>query len=193
MNVLLQLMWEFFKVGLFSFGGGLATLPFLYDMAQRHDWFDEAILGNMVAISESTPGPIGINMATYAGYNAAGILGAVLATLAIIAPALIIVTIVAVFLSRFKNNPLVDKAFYGLRPAVIGLIAAAALKIMQLCILSLNSQGYMLAISFDLPSLALFTAILFCTFTFKKVHPVVYIALGAVAGILFKVGSVVVS
>ena len=120
--IYLILAYEFFKIGLFSIGGGMATLPFLMDLTNKYDWFTVSELTNMVAISESTPGPVGINMATYAGYNAAGVLGAVVATLALTAPAWIIIIVIAKFLENFSENTNVKAAFYGIRPAVAALI-----------------------------------------------------------------------
>ena len=123
--IYLILAYEFFKIGLFSIGGGMATLPFLMDLTNKYDWFTVSELTNMVAISESTPGPVGINMATYAGYNAAGVLGAVVATLALTAPAWIIIIVIAKFLENFSENTNVKAAFYGIRPAVAALIGYA--------------------------------------------------------------------
>ena len=120
-----QLFYEFFKIGLFALGGGLATLPFLYNLAAKYPWFDASMLPNMIAVSESTPGPIGVNMATYAGYSAAGISGGIVATLGLVTPSIIIIMIIAGFLNKFQENLYVKSAFYGLRPAVTALIAIA--------------------------------------------------------------------
>lgn len=120
-----QLFYEFFKIGLFAIGGGMATLPFLMDLTARYDWYTKAELTNMIAISQSTPGPVGINMATYAGYNAAGIPGAVVATLSLVAPALVIIMVIAKFLADFNENKTVQAAFYGIRPTVAALIGYA--------------------------------------------------------------------
>ena len=133
--IFLQLFYEFFKTGLFAVGGGLATLPFLNEICQKYDWFTEQMLADMIAISESTPGPIGINMATYAGYQAAGVLGSVVATCSLVAPSIIIIVLIARFLSKFNEHPLVKSAFSGLRPAVTGLIAAAAVSVMKMGVL----------------------------------------------------------
>ena len=117
----LLLFYEFFKTGLFAVGGGLATLPFLYDMAARHpEWFTVSQLADMLAVSESTPGPLGVNMATYVGYLTAGIPGAVAATMGLVAPSVIVILIVAAFLKRFWESRLVNNVFYGLRPASAG-------------------------------------------------------------------------
>ena len=111
---MIQLFIEFFKTGLFAVGGGLATLPFLQDMAVRTGWFTTAQLADMVAVSESTPGPIGVNMATYVGFTVAGVPGALVATLGLITPSIIIILIIAAFLQAFRNNRFVNAAFYGL-------------------------------------------------------------------------------
>lgn len=115
------LAYEFFKIGLFSIGGGMATLPFLMDLAGKYDWFTIAQVADMAAISESTPGPLGVNMATFAGYHAAGIPGALIATLALTAPALIIIILIAKFLENFSENQTVQAVFYGIRPTVAAL------------------------------------------------------------------------
>ena len=127
MNIYLQLFIEFFKAGLFAVGGGMATIPFLYDISDNTGWFTHAQLTDMIAISESTPGPIGINMATYVGYTSAGISGSVIATLGLITPSIIVILIIAGFYNAFKNNKYVQAAFYGLRPASSALIASAGL------------------------------------------------------------------
>ena len=125
--ILLRLFWEYFKTGLFAVGGGMATLPFLSDMGSRTGWFTQAQLADMIAVSESTPGPIGVNMATYVGYVTAGIPGSLAATIGLVTPSVIIILIIAGFLQKFRSNKTVDAVFYGLRPCSIGLIAAAGL------------------------------------------------------------------
>ena len=121
MGMYLQLFFEFFKAGLFAVGGGMATIPFLYDISDKTGWFTHAQLTDMIAISESTPGPIGVNMATYVGFTSAGIPGSVIATLGLITPSIIVILIIAGFYNAFKNNKYVQSAFYGLRPASTGL------------------------------------------------------------------------
>lgn len=118
--IYLQLFIEFFKVGLFSIGGGLATLPFLYNISDRLRWYSHMDLANMIAISESTPGPVGVNTATYVGNTVAGILGTVVATAALIVPSIIIIIIISKFLNKFKDSKHVKNVFYGLRPASVG-------------------------------------------------------------------------
>ena len=126
MATYLRLCWEFFKTGLFAIGGGMATLPFLTNIGETTGWYTQTELMNMLAVSESTPGPIGINMATYVGFTVGGVPGAILATLSEVAPSIIIILIIAVMLKKFRDSKYVNNAFYGLRPASTGLIGAAA-------------------------------------------------------------------
>ena len=137
MMLYLRLFAEFFCTGLFSVGGGLATIPFLQDMGQRTGWFTSHDLANMIAISESTPGPMGVNMATYVGFTSAGIPGSAIATLGLITPSIIVIIIVATVLRRFRDSKYVGAAFYGLRPASTGLIAAAGWSVISISLLDL--------------------------------------------------------
>ena len=142
--IFLRLFYEFFKVGLFSIGGGLATLPFLRHLGEVSGWFSAADLANMVAVSESTPGAMGINMATYVGFTVGGqtglpfgnIAGAVIATLGLVAPSILVILIIAKFLQKFRQSAVVDGVFSGLRPASTGLIAAAGLSVAQIALLT---------------------------------------------------------
>ena len=129
-----RLFWEFFKTGLFAVGGGLATLPFLQDMAERTGWFTHAQLADMLAVSESTPGPIGVNMATYVGFTTGGVPGALVATLGLVTPSVIIILIVAAFLKAFRDSKWVSGAFYGLRPASTALVAAAGISVVPVAL-----------------------------------------------------------
>lgn len=179
----LQLFWEFFKTGLLSVGGGLATLPFLYDMADRYPWFTRSELADMLAISESTPGPIGVNMATYAGINAAGILGGVVATLSLVLPSLIIMLLIARAMQRFRENRIVISVMDVLRPASVGLIASAALTVLRVALLDESAVWYQ---SLRWQALIVGAVLLAVNLKWKKLHPVVLVALGAVAGIALK-------
>lgn len=185
--IYLRLFFEFAKIGLFAVGGGMATLPFLRELGARTQWFGQQFITDMVAISESTPGPIGVNMATYVGFSTAGILGGVLATLGVILPSFIIVILVSKSLTRFGGNKYVEYAFYGLRPAVTGLIAAAAFSILQHLALNpgLYAASGRLADLFAWKNLAFFALMLFAVMKFRK-SPILYIAISAVIGILFK-------
>ena len=181
----LQLFWEFLKIGLFAVGGGMATLPFLQDLAEKTGWYSQSLITDMIAISESTPGPIGINMATYVGCNVAGFLGGVVATMGEILPAIVIVVTVSRYLEKFRGSKLVDAAFYGLRPAVTGLIAAAGISVVQVAMFhfDLYRQTGVLMDAFDLKKIVFFV-VAFAAIKKFKLHPVVYIACAAVVGIL---------
>ena len=184
---LLRLYFEFAKVGLFSVGGGLATLPFLYDLADRTAWFTHADVANMIAIAESTPGAIGINMATYAGYITAGVLGGFVATIGLISPAIIIIYVIARLLNKFMGNKYVESAFYGLRPASIALIAVAGLNVAKITLLNWEYLPELCTIRDLFVTRAIILAILIFwgQKKFKKLHPVVFIAISAVVGIVF--------
>lgn len=180
--IYLQLFWEFFKVGLFSIGGGLATLPFLYALAETHPhWLAAKQIADMIAVSESTPGPIGINMATFAGYQAAGLAGGLIATLGEITPSVIIIIFIARFLGKFDKNLYVKDAFYALRPAVVGLISYAGLMLLSETVFP--NQG------FKLKEAVLYAVLVVLVLRFKKVHPLLWIVLGASAGLLFVLPS----
>lgn len=183
--IYLRLFYEFFKIGLFAVGGGMATLPFLQRLGESTGWFSNQLITDMVAISESTPGPIGINMATYVGYNVAGFWGGFMATMGEIMPCIIIVIIFSKFLTKLKGNKYMDYAFYGMRPAVTGLIAAAAVSVMQVAVLSteLFKQTGNIADLADPKKIIWFVLVFWAIRKFKK-HPVMYIAVSAVAGIL---------
>lgn len=185
--IYLTLFLEFFKVGLFALGGGLAALPFLQDLIVKYGWMTAEELLNMIAISESTPGAIGINTATFIGYNTAGIFGGIIATVGLAAPSIIIITIIAHYFRKFNQHPLVESAFSGIRPAVAGLIASAAFElargtIFNLKHLQLNNN---LLNFFDYKSLLLLLIIFAAIRKFKK-HPIIYITSAALIGIIFK-------
>ena len=188
--ILLRLFWEFFKTGLFAVGGGMATLPFLYSMAEATGWFTAAQLADMIAVSESTPGPIGVNMATYVGFTVAGIPGAIIATLGLIAPEVIIILIIARVLQKFRQNKLVDAAFYGLRPCSVGLIAAAGLLVVKVAMLhtDLYFQTGRLAELVDWKAILLAAVLLVLTRWVKKtkkLHPIFFILGSALVGVVF--------
>ncbi len=177
---LLLLCWYFFKTGLFSVGGGLATLPFLFEMSAKHpEWFSVSDLTNMVAVAESTPGPIGVNMATFVGSTVAGIGGGILATLSLILPSIIVILIVARVLEKFSENKLVKDVFYGLRPSVVGMLFASVLSVFESALFGGSFAG-----GVDIKCLILFALLLFGIFKTKK-HPILFIGIGALAGIIF--------
>ena len=201
--ILLKLYWEFFKTGLFAVGGGMATLPFLQAIGESTGWYTYGDLMNMLAVSESTPGPIGINMATYVGYLVAGVPGAVIATLGEVTPSIVVILIVAAVLQSFRNNRYVEDAFYGLRPASTGLIGAACVAVILEVLTSIQlvapEGGILKGVALgtggllNLPGLLLAGVLLVLTNWVKPVkglHPIVFIGFSAVVGVLFGFGSV---
>lgn len=187
MPLLLELYLRFFYVGLFSVGGGLATLPFLREIGEKTQWFTPTQLSDLVAVSESTPGPMGINMATYIGYTTAGIPGSLIAVLGEITPAIVIILLVSRVLLKFRQNNCVQWAFYGLRAASVGLIAVSCLSVAQLALFKTEvfteTGSFFAAVNYW--ALALAAVVFLGLRLFKKVHPIVFIALGAAAGIAF--------
>ena len=187
--IYLQLFLEFARVGLFAIGGGMASVPFLMDLADRTGWYTQAQLVDMIAISESTPGPIGINMATYVGFTTAGVVGSVCATLGMVLPSLVLVCIVARFFQVFRSSPVVQGAMYGLRPAATGLIAAAGLSVILLSIVNLTALkngviGQVIDWKSGVLAVVLFVLTNYVKPT-KELHPVVFIAVAALAGVVF--------
>lgn len=183
--IYLQLFYEFFKTGLFAVGGGLATLPFLYDMADRTGWFTRTQLADMLAVSESTPGPIGVNMATYVGYVTRGIPGAIVSTLGLVTPSVIVILVIAAFLKAFRHNRYVEAAFYGLRPASTAMVAAAGLSVVAITLLNTGATGLAIV---NWKALALAAVILALTRWVKPtkgLHPIVFILASAVVGVVF--------
>lgn len=193
--IYLQVFWEFFKTGLFAIGGGLATLPFLSKMSEAYGWFTQEDIGNMLAVSESTPGPIGVNMATYVGNTIGalhggflgGILCGVLSTLSLVLPSYLVILVVQKMMSRFSENRYVQGAMRTLRPASVGMVSAAVLGILESAlfnfdVLSVQQWNNVVLI----PNILLFIAIFILYQRFNKLHPVLFLAAGAAAGILFR-------
>lgn len=184
MMVFLYLFIEFFKIGLFAIGGGPATIPFLMDLTDRYDWYTKEDVINMLAVSESTPGPIGINMATYAGFKAAGFLGGLVATLSLVLPSLIVVILIAKLLNNFSKNPFVRSAFSTIRPLVTGLIAFAVFGIFQTAIFTASDGSWQFPIIPIILCAAFFAAMNLKKL--KKIHPFFWIVAGAAVGIILK-------
>ena len=188
--ILLRLFFEFFKTGLFAVGGGMSTVPFLYDISERTGWYSYEMLADMIAVSESTPGPIGVNMATYVGFVTAEIPGALAATAGLVTPEILIILLIARALEKFKSNPLVEAGFYGLRPCSVGLIAAAGLLVVRVSLLNPARYAETGALPdlFNFKALALAAVLLVCTRAVKKLrglHPVFFIAASAIVGTVF--------
>jgi len=174
--IIFNLFLEFLKIGLFAVGGGLATIPFLYDLSEKTGWFSKEMLSNMIAVSEMTPGPLGVNMSTYTGYQSAGILGALFSTFGLITPSLIIIIIIANFLNKFSENKYVKNLFYGLKPASIALISYACIDIITSSLLDFST-----ATIINIKALILFI-VLFISIRKFKLHPIIYIAISAIIG-----------
>lgn len=188
--IYLQLFYEFFKTGLFAVGGGLATLPFLYDMSDSTGWFSHKQLADIIAISESTPGAIGINMATYTGYLTAGYGGALVATIGLVSPSIIIILIIARVLTKFRDNQVVEATFYGLRPASTALIAAAGFSVVWLDLFDfsrlVDANDWLGFVNLKALALAIILFFLMRLKLFKHLHPIYFIALSAIVGIIFQ-------
>jgi len=183
----LLLLIEFFKTGLFAVGGGLATLPFLSKIGETYGWFSEQELANMLAVSESTPGPIGVNMATYVGNVTGGFWGGIITTLALILPSFLIISLVFRVMNKFHDNLYVQGAMKTLRPASVGMVAAAIIGVLTSVLMN---ESAVKALEWSkmivMPNLIIFAVLFVFYHKFKKLHPVVILGIGAVAGIVFK-------
>lgn len=193
MTSLIIICLEFMKTGLFAVGGGLATIPFIYEMSDNYGWFSHQDILDFLAISEATPGPMGVNMSTYAGYITYGIPGAILTTLSLVLPSVVVVLIVARLLERFKENRFVKTGFHILRPASTALIAAAGLNILLAEFFDVGK------ITFDVMgkvgeifthvnwiAIALFAVLFVLIRFFKKINPLIFILASACIGIVLK-------
>ena len=198
--ILLRLFWEFFKTGLFAVGGGMATVPFLQDISAKTGWYTSGQLADMIAVSESTPGPLGVNMATYVGYTVGsqqlggagmGVVGAIVSTLGLIFPSIVVILIIGYFLKRFRDSKIVDSALYGLRPASVALISAAGVDIVLFAILRVDSIYQIGKASLSWKAAVLALAVFAGTNLvpkLKKIHPIWFIFFSAAAGILLHMG-----
>ena len=185
--ILLRLFFEFAKTGLFAVGGGMATIPFLQDLGARTVWFCGADLSTMIAVSESTPGAMGVNMATYVGYATAGVPGAVVATLGLVFPSIVVIIVIAGFLQKFRQSKTVDAVFYGLRPASTALIASAGLTVATAVLITVGGlEEHLFTVHW--PALLLAVAVFVCLrYTkLKKLHPIVFIGISALVGAVFR-------
>ena len=182
-SLVLRLYWEFFKIGLFAVGGGPATLPYLMELTERFDWYTMQDLTNMVAVSESTPGPLGLNMSTYAGYKTLGLFGGVVSTIGLVVPSIIVICIIAAFFAKFNKNRRVQAAFAAIRPAVTSIIAVAVFGICRVTLFQYDDGAYT----------PIWKSIIFCLLVLvllqnkklKKIHPFLWFVAGAIVGIVF--------
>lgn len=180
-NTYILLFAEFVKVGLFTFGGGYASLPFLYEMINKYEWFSSAELTQMIAISGITPGPIGLNMATFAGFKTLGILGAIISSLALILPMVIITTQIFRVYLKFSENAIVKSILYVLRPTSVALITSVGIRLFYDLILK-NDITFK---NIDFPALFLVLFMFLLTFKLRR-DPIIYIVIAAFVGILVK-------
>lgn len=178
---LLFLYAEFFKIGLFSVGGGLATLPFLYQLADRYDWLSREMVADIQALAQCSPGAIGSNMAALTGFQAAGIPGSFIAGLGLVSPSIVIIIIVAGMFQAFKQNTTVQVIFRGLRPAAGGLLSAAGFGAIKIALYNGAANEWFAL--FRWKECILFAAIFFLIVKLKK-HPVVYIAAAGAVGLV---------
>ena len=188
MEMYLLLFYEFFKTGLLAVGGGMATIPFLKEISATRGWFSLSELTDFIAVSESTPGPIGINMATFAGFRTGGILGGIMATLSLVLPSFIVAVIISNFLKKFRQSGLVETVFEHIRPATAGLISGAIFEVFVISLFdvsTLKSTGSILG-SLNIPAVIIYILTVITHFKFRKIHPTVFIAAGAAAGIIFR-------
>ena len=171
--IYLLLFWEFFQIGLFAVGGGLVTVPFLYDLSEQYGWFTAQELTDMIAVSQSTPGPVGINMATFAGYKTAGILGALVATLSEVLPSMVVIYFIAKIMAEWRENVYVNKVLAGIRPAVMALILFAGWDIAKVTITDYKTAAILF--------------ILLIAMRLYKTSAIFYIIISAIIGIVFKI------
>lgn len=184
MSEYLDLFFSFFKIGLFAVGGGPASIPYLMDLTKQRDWFTMGELTNMIAVSESTPGPVGLNMATYAGFSAAGIWGGLVASLGLVTPSVVIIILIARFLKDFSENPYVKAAFWGVRPAVTALIAAAVYNLCKVSLFVETSDGTVPAVKTIVLAVIMFGCMQIKSL--KKLHPALWLLTAAVIGVVFR-------
>lgn len=182
-----KLYLVFFKIGLFAVGGGLATLPFLKEIADKYGWITLQEIVDMLAISESTPGPIGINMATYTGFKTAKVLGGVIATLGLITPSIIVIILIAYYYNKFSDEPIVQAGFYGIRPAVAGLIGAAGFEVMKISLFNLSKFAKTSKVLdlFNIKEILIFLLVFYLLNKYEK-HPILYLVGAAIIGIIFR-------
>jgi len=183
---LLQMFAVFFKVGLFTIGGGLVAIPIMQDFVIHYGWVSEKAFVDMIAVSQSTPGPIGINLATYVGQTQYGLLGSIVVTIGMVLPSFIIISIIARFMKTYLDNSWVKAALSKVRPTVVGVILAAGYLIAKVSLLQIDdfSASGQITDLVDMKKLVVFGVFFISMFKFKW-HPILYIVLGGVTGILF--------
>ena len=192
--ILFFLCMEFAKIGFFSLGGGYATLPFLYHMSEVYGWFSPLELSRMLAISSITPGPVGLNVATFAGFKTAGILGSIAATMSIMLPSFFMIIIISKMLKKFKDSPCLCSVMYALRPATAAMLAAVALRLFKDVVIrnpDFSGFNFMQMQNFiDIKGFLLLVILFILSLRLKK-DPLVFLAFGAIAGILLHINHII--
>jgi len=179
--ILIELFLGFLEVGCFSFGGAYGAIPLIRDVVRRHDWLSDEVLSHMIAVSESTPGPIMINLATYVGSRQAGLVGALVATLAVVLPSFLVILLVALVMKRFLKNPHIQAVLGGMKPCVMGIILATGT---YMCLQNAFPAG-----GADLPALLILAILVLVMAIYpklrkKKLSPILLIVISAVLGIV---------
>jgi chromate transporter len=185
---LIHLFFVFFQVGLFTIGGGLVAITILQRFVEMYQWVSQELFIDMIAVSQSTPGPIGVNMATFVGFAQYGVIGSVIATLGMVVPSILVIYVISKFLNAYQHNVYIKHGMSSIRPVVIGLITAAALIIGEVSLISyitINNLGIEKEQIVPQWDKMLFLLLIgFAIFKFQK-HPIIYLAIGAVVGVLF--------
>lgn len=179
-----RVFWEFFKIGLFAVGGGPATLPYLIELGDKFGWFTLEELTSMIAVSQSTPGPLGINMATYVGYQTLGTWGGLVATFGLVTPSIIVICLIAAFFAKFNKNRFVVSAFSAIRPAVCAIIAVAVVGIWKVSLFPIVNDAVVPSWKGLILAFVMLGAIQFKQI--KKIHPFFFFVIGAAVGIILK-------
>lgn len=185
--IYLKLYFEFLKIGMFAIGGGFTAIPFIRQLAEKYGWITEKQILDMIAISESTPGSMSVNSATFVGNKTVGILGGLIATAGVVTPSIIIILLIAHYFLKFCEAPTIKSMFSGIRPAVTGLIAAVGFEIARIVLLSIDKLKITSTISsvLNIKATILFGVVLFLMIKYKK-HPIIYLLGLAIVGIIFK-------
>lgn len=179
---LLILFFEFIKIGLFTFGGGYSAIPLIRDTVLNHGWLDEAMLSNILAISETTPGPIMVNMATYIGVMQAGFAGAAAATLGVILPSFVIILLISSMLEKWTTNRVVQAVLHGIKPCIMGMILATGVQMALQVLFPQTGVNVKSAVILVILSLAM---LLYRRWKKQNMSPILLIVLSAVLGMMF--------
>ncbi|NMA85261.1 MAG: chromate transporter [Epulopiscium sp.] len=186
MKIYITLILTFFKLGLFSFGGGYAMIPLIEKEIERHGWMTATEFSNIIAIAEMTPGPIAVNSATFVGYKTAGIFGGIIATIGVALPSLLLILLVSQIFFKYQKHPVNKMIFYGIRPVIVGLITTATVFVGRTAVLK---EGAVIVGGADIFNSLNFGSIAICILSFigllkYKIHPIAMIGISAVLGMI---------